>query len=1018
MRSKNIAVRVVALILLTVLFNAALVRSEAKSENKTPLTVYSNTAPITINTAPPPTAPTAASLYPSPITVSGMTGTTTRVAVSLRGLTHGQTNDTDFLLVSPTGGKFVFLSDPTGNNIFNNNDSVVSFSDDAPTTHFAGTPLLPGSYKPINFQGTGDTFPAPAPAGPYIFPSQGSFSSVFNGADPNGVWSLYAVDDTLGVAGSINSGWELTITTSGAPQTFSNSAYIGLDDTVVSAAPFGSTINVSGVSGVISNLKVMLNGLTHIQTQDIDILLVSPNGRASILMSDTGTGTSSGVNLTFDDTAATTIPNTVIPSGTYRPTNNGNSSDDSFPTPAPFRPYFEFNNQLSNFNNFSPNGDWTLYVVDDRANDAGTIAGGWSLDITTSPVQPPPVGCAFPSLVPTTSAVGGSPTNLAVGDFNNDTKQDLAVTNQVSGDVSILLGNGLGGFLPQTLVTAGTSPYDVKVGRFNADSNDDLVVANSGSNNVSILLGNGNGTFSAPVNFSVGANPISITVGDINNDGKQDLAAANFGGFFAGAVSILLGNGSGGFGFPTNLRTRTQPAFVKLGNLNGDGNLDLVVANFGSNSISTFFGSGTGTFTISQNLNAGSGPVSVDIGNFDSNSFTDLVVADYNGDDVRIFFGTGGGLFDLGFSSGSVGANPISVVAADILGDGSNKLAVALSGSATISVSTLTLFTNFQQFLTGSNPNAIVKGDFNGDGKVDLATANFGSNDVTVLINTCIAANGNIFDFNGDRRTDFSVFRAPLSQWWFFPLNNQIIFARDTDKIVPADYDGDRQTDLAVFRPENGLWNVVKSDGAGNWLGTTYFLQFGLATDLPVPADFDGDGKADLAVFRPADGTWYIRRSSDNALQVTQFGMTGDKPVPADYDGDGKADLAVFRPSTSVWYIWQSSDGQFAIQQFGISTDLPVANDYDGDNKADIAVFRDGIWYVSKSSDQNVIVQGWGLPGDIPVAGDYEGDGRFDFAVFRPADRTWYILRSSDGGTQGFQYGITTDIPLPSAYVR
>src|SRR5450830_582884 len=224
-----------------------------------------------------------------------------------------------------------------------------------------------------------------------------------------------------------------------------------------------------------------------------------------------------------------------------------------------------------------------------------------------------------------------------------------------------------------------------------------------------------------------------------------------------------------------------------------------------------------------------------------------------------------------------------------------------------------------------------------------------------------------------------------------------------------GDYDGDGKTDISVFRPSDGSWWIYQS-ATGTLAGRTW----GQSGDIPVPAVYDGDGKADLAVFRPTDGSWWILRSSDGTLQGRTWGQSGDIPVPADYDGDGKADLAVFRPSDASWWILRSSDGTLTGRTWGQSGDIPVAGDYDGDGKADLAVFRpsDASWWILRSSDGTLQGRTWGQSGDIPVPGDYDGDGKMDLAVFRPSDASWWILRSSDGTLAGRSWGLPTDKPV------
>ena len=271
------------------------------------------------------------------------------------------------------------------------------------------------------------------------------------------------------------------------------------------------------------------------------------------------------------------------------------------------------------------------------------------------------------------------------------------------------------------------------------------------------------------------------------------------------------------------------------------------------------------------------------------------------------------------------------------------------------------------------------------------------------------------FDFDGDAKTDLSIFRPSAGEWWISKSSGGSYaaqFGNSSDKLTPADFTGDGKSDIAFFRPSTGEWFVLRSEDA-----TYYSFPFGASGDTPQVGDFDADGKADNAVFRSSTATWFIRRSSDGGATIQSFGAAGDIPVSADYDGDGRADLAIFRAASGQWWLNRSTAGT-VVFTFGTFSDKLTPGDYTGDGKSDVAFFRPstGEWFVLRSEDQSYYSFPFGAHGDIPSPGDFDGDGKFDATVFRPSNATWFINKST-GGTQIQQFGLSSDIPVPNAFV-
>jgi subtilisin-like proprotein convertase family protein len=215
------------------------------------------------------------------------------------------------------------------------------------------------------------------------------------------------------------------------------------------ASPYPSGISVSGLTGTIVDVDVTLTNYNHTWPDDVDVLLVGPGGQTVLLMSDTGSSLDvTGVTLTFDDGAASSLPDsTQIASGTYRPTNF--EAVDTFQAPAPAGPY---GSTLSVFDGTSPNGAWNLFVMDDTGGDFGSIANGWSIDVRTNA---PTITSFTPTSGPPGTSVTITGTNLtgatsvtfggALATFTVDSATQITATvpsNAVTGPIAVTTAGG------------------------------------------------------------------------------------------------------------------------------------------------------------------------------------------------------------------------------------------------------------------------------------------------------------------------------------------------------------------------------------------------------------------------------------------------------------------------------------------------------------------------------------------------------------------------------------------------
>ena len=550
-------------------------------------------------------------------------------------------------------------------------------------------------------------------------------------------------------------------------------------------------------------------------------------------------------------------------------------------------------------------------------------------------------GGGFNTAVGSPVATGVFPDAVAVGDFNLDSKPDLAVANQGSNNVSILIGDGSGQFTPGSPVDAGAGPFWLATGDLDLDGNPDIAVANSDSNNLTILLGNGSGGFSEPSGspITVGSAPRSVAVADFNLDGKPDIAVANF---KSNNVTILSGDGSGGFSEPAGspVGAGTNPNSLAVADFNLDGKPDLAVANLADDNVTILLNT-CDAFPCDDigfmepkgsPASVGSLPFSIAVGDFNKDGRADLAVPSLDDHNVTILLGNGsGGFIQPAGSPVDVVSTPRSVAVGDFNQDGNADLAAANNGSPNVTILLGDGTGGFTQSagpppVAGANPTSVVVGDFNLDGKADLAVTNAGPDNVTTLLGdgtgafteaggSPVAAGNTpvlsaIGDFNLDGKPDLAVTNLFSDNVTILlgngtggftqPAGSPVSVGSGPFSLTVGDFNRDGKVDLAVPNENDNNVTILLGNGSGG---------FTQPAGSPVPVgsspvsvgvgDFNLDGKPDLAVVNQVDSNVSIMLG-DGSGGFTQSGGapsdTGFLPffvAVGEFNMDGKADLAV-----------------------------------------------------------------------------------------------------------------------------
>ena len=634
-----------------------------------------------------------------------------------------------------------------------------------------------------------------------------------------------------------------------------------------------------------------------------------------------------------------------------------------------------------------------------------------SISVLTDNTTP---GATTPSFIgPKTFAAGAAPQSVTVADLNGDGKLDLAMANPADNTVSVLLNTSA--FFTMSFAAAQTfavGPYPnfIATADVNADGKPDLIVTNGGDGTVSVLLdttarGATTASFTGQQTFATGPSPHWIAATDLDGDGRPDLAVANFD---SNSVSVLLNTTAAGAATPTfaaqeSFATGASPVADATADVNGDGKRDLLVVN-DDGTISVLLnaiapGDTVPSFAPQQEFATGINPTSIVAADFNGDGKPDVAVVNFTSTTISMLRNTTApGAATPSFAAQqtfATGAQPYSIAAADVSGDGKIDLFVTnlVDNSVSVLLNSTSApgaapdFGTQQVFATGSVPNSVTTADINGDGKPDLVAANRGG--VSVMLNISVP---------GAATPSFA---------------SQEVFAAGglPQFVAAADINGDGKPDLIVANYDNDNVSVLLDTTPPGANTPTFAVQKTFATGASpasvAATDIDGDGKPDLVVSNVfGDSVSVLRNTTTPGAATPDFAAqqtfaVGSRPcsiATSDINGDGKPDLIVanaFSDNVSVLSNTTAPGGapSFAAQRTYAVGQFPTAvavADINGDGKSDLIVANklDNTLSVLRNTTSlgtpNFAAQQTFSAGNFPISittADLWGDGKPDVIV-------------------------------------
>ncbi|CAF0853554.1 unnamed protein product [Adineta steineri] len=649
------------------------------------------------------------------------------------------------------------------------------------------------------------------------------------------------------------------------------------------------------------------------------------------------------------------------------------------------------------------------------------------------------------------------PRSVAIGDFNNDSRLDIAVANYGGYNVGVFLGYGNGAFADQIsyLAPIGTGPYDITIGDLNNDDHQDIIITLLTGQSILIFFGYGNGTFVQGNTYSTGSGsqPLSITVGDVNNDNQLDIVVANC---LTDNVFIFFGEGGGTFPVQRTYSTGNNscPSWIVLDDINNDSIPDIVVADNGTNMIGIFLGSTYMNGILEDTYSTGSSPHphGLALGDFNHDGQLDIVIANYNLNNVGVLLGHTNGTFPLQtvFSTGDL-SFPTAVAVDDLNND--NELDIIVAISATENVGILFgygngSFTNLDLYSTGvgSIPQAVTTGDFNNDKKLDIVVIDSGTDRIVTLLKydtgsfrkqiTYSTGTGSTpravaaADLNNDGWLDFVSGNSGTDNVGIFLglgngiFSNQATYSTGirsvTLAVTIADLNNDSYLDIVVANAFTDNVGIFLGFGNGTFTDqTTFYTGTNSGPSGVIIADFNNDNRLDIAIALQLSGQMGVLLAQGNGTfsDVVIYSIDSNAGptsiATGDFNNDNRLDIVVSNfllGSISLFY--GNGNGIFSNMTnyttgSGSQPGFVIVSDLNNDTILDIAVANlgtdnIGVFYGNMNHsfyDQITFSTGFGSAPNALVVEDFNNDNQLDFAFANYGTNSIGVLLQCINGT-------------------